>query len=59
MKIQKDSDDWKEMQEIVQTLIEKRLIEYPLFNRLVLDYEFIQLDASNYNLNVISSLSLD
>jgi hypothetical protein len=59
MKIAKHSNEWEEMRNIVQTLIEKRITEYPDVDRFVFDYEFIQLSKNDFHLNVISSLRLD
>jgi len=59
IKLEKSSDQWGKMRDILQTLIEKRLVEYSSFNRFIIDYEFIQLNSRDFHLNVISSLNLD
>lgn len=59
MGIEKNSNESEEMRNIVQALIEKRIMEYPSYNRIIIDYEFIQLNSRDFHLNVISSMSLD
>jgi hypothetical protein len=59
MEIEKNSDQWSEIYDLVNALIEKRLTEYASCNRSIFDYEFIQLDKNNFHLNVMSTLIVD
>lgn len=56
LNVEKNSCEWDETHEIFCMLIEKKLYEYPSLDRLILDFEFIQLGPSEYHLNVISTL---
>jgi len=59
MKIEKNSNEWEEIRNMVQALIEKRIADYSEVDRFIFDYEFIQLSKNDFHLNVISSLCID
>lgn len=59
MKIPQNSDQWKKMRSIMQTLVDKKLSDYPEVDRFIIDYDFIQIDKNNFHLNVISSFQCD
>lgn len=58
MKIPKNTDDWQDMENILRALIYKKQMEYPLLNRFIIDYQFID-SKNNYRLNIISQLATD
>jgi hypothetical protein len=59
MKIEKNSNKWEEIRNVMNALIEKRITDYPEVDRFIFDYEFIQLSKNDFHLNVISSLCID
>ncbi len=56
MDTNKNSHSHEEIHQIFQTLIDKKLFEYSSIDRLVIDFEFIELGNNNFHLNVVSTL---
>jgi hypothetical protein len=52
--LNKNSGGWKETKDILQTLINKKLENYRLVNRFIVDYEFIRLSSNDCHLNIMS-----
>jgi len=59
MKIEKNSKEWENIQNLLQMLIEKKITNYPEVDRFIFDYDLIQLSKKDFHLNVISSLRVD
>jgi hypothetical protein len=56
--VEKNSDHWKRMVSVLIILINKKLEEYPLDDRPILDYEFVKLNSGGYHLNIISGIEI-
>ena len=54
MKIPENSSDWNDMSDILKALIYKKQMEYPLFDRFVVDYQFSETE-DGFHLSVAST----
>lgn len=54
LSLNKNSDDWKGTNDILKTLVNKKLENYSFVNRFIVDYEFIRLSSDDCHLNIMS-----
>lgn len=56
MSIKKNTDQWNDLRDTIETLIDKRLTEYASFNRMIFDYNFVPVGSHDFRLNVVSTI---
>ena len=58
LKLKKNSKDWKQITDILQMLVAKKVAEYPTINRFIVSYDIVK-SKIGFDINIMSLLKDD